>query len=383
MSMRFRSALFHVLYRGLVKPIFFAQDPESIHDRMGIVGERLGRSRIGRALIRICFGYTHHSLEQHLWGMHFSNPVGLAAGFDKEGTIHSILPSLGFGFAEVGTVTFGAYEGNPKPRLYRLPKSHGLVVYYGLKNSGAHAVAKYLKNQPKKIPQIISIGKTNCSRTADEAKGVDDYRSGLAVFEDAGVGDAYELNISCPNTFGGEPFTTPEKLRRLLETLEVQKNSKPIILKMPINLDWDAFRGLLDVAIQFRVHAVNIGNLNKDRNDPELKEKIPTHIKGALSGKPTWERSNDLISRTYAYCGQRMVIIGTGGIFSAADAYEKIKRGASLVELITGMIYEGPQLIGEITHGLVHLLARDGYSHISEAVGAYHRTMIDKMPKNS
>lgn len=372
--MQYRSWLFRFVYRVILKPIFFAQDPESIHDRMVAVGERLGKSVIGKKIVRMCFGYRHSSLEQNIWGLHFGNPVGLAAGFDKEGRIYGVLGSLGFGCAEVGTVTYGAYEGNPKPRLYRLPQSRGLVVYYGLKNSGAHAIATYLKKQQKTIPQIISIGKTNCSRVTDENAGIDDYRSGLLVFEERGVGDIYELNISCPNTFGGEPFTTPEKLKKLLETVNVPHISKPIILKMPINLSWEAFRPLLDVAVEFRIGAVNIGNLNKDRTDSHIKEKIPDHIHGSISGKPTQELSNELISRTYAYCGDKITIIGTGGVFSADDAYEKIKRGASLVQLITGMIYEGPQVIGEINQGLVELLKRDGYTSIAEAVGAYHRT---------
>ncbi|HRH23951.1 MAG TPA: quinone-dependent dihydroorotate dehydrogenase, partial [Candidatus Magasanikbacteria bacterium] len=130
---------------------------------------------------------------------------------------------------------------------------------------------------------------------------------------------------------------------------------------------------LLDVALRFQIHAVNIGNLNKNRLDHAIKEKIPEYIRGSISGKPTQELSNDLISRTYEYCGDRIKIIGTGGIFCADDAYEKIKRGATLVELITGMIYEGPQLIGSINYDLVRLLKRDGYVTISDAIGAYHR----------
>lgn len=372
--MRYRSALFHVLYRIFLKPIFFAQDPEVIHDRMVMMGARLGRNKMGRKLLRICFNYAHPSLGQNKWGVYFCNPVGLAAGFDKEGQLCTIVGDIGFGFSEVGTVTYGAYEGNPKPRLYRLPHSQGLVVYYGLKNSGAQKIADHLKKQKKTIPQIVSIGKTNCSITADEGKGAVDYKNCLDLFQSNGVGDIYEINISCPNTFGGEPFTTSDKLKRLLEILCAKESKKPIILKMPINLRWEEFRTLLDIAVQFGVHAVNIGNLNKDRSDTAIKEKIPDYIHGSVSGKPTWKLSNELIFRAYAYCGDKITIIGTGGIFSAEDAYEKIKRGASLVQLITGMIYEGPQLISSINYELVRLLKRDGYATIVEAVGAYHRT---------
>lgn len=372
--MRYRSTVFHLLYRMILKPIFFAQDPEVVHDRMVGVGARLGRNTLGRKLIQICFNYTHSSLGQNKWGVYFCNPVGLAAGFDKEGKLCTIAGHMGFGFSEVGTVTFGAYEGNPKPRLYRLPRSRGLVVYYGLKNSGAQNIVAHLKTEKKTIPRIISIGKTNCSRTADEKSGIDDYKNCLQVFRDQDEGDIYELNISCPNTFGGEPFTTRDRLQKLLEALSIEKINKPIILKMPINLPWEEFRTLLDVALRFGVQAVNIGNLNKDRSDASIKEQIPENIRGSISGKPTWELSNELISQTYAYCGDKIVIIGTGGIFSAEDAYEKIKRGASFVQLITGMIYEGPQLIGSINYELVRLLKRDGYTTITDAVGAYHRT---------
>lgn len=372
--MRYRSVLFRFFYRALLKPIFFAQDPESIHDRMSDIGERLGKSKVCKRIVQACFNYAHPSLKQEIWGIDFQNPVGLAAGFDKEGRIYHILGSLGFGFTEVGTVTFGAYSGNPAPRLYRLPDSQGLVVNYGLKNSGVKKISERLNRQGKSIPQIISIGKTNCSRTADEKSGIEDYQNCMDVLHNSGVGDMYEINISCPNTFGGEPFTTSERLRKLLEALSVEQVLKPIILKMPINLPWDEFRSLLDVALRFEIHAVNIGNLNKNRLDHLIKEKIPEHIRGSISGKPTQELSNDLISRTYKYCGDRIKIIGTGGIFSADDAYEKIKRGATLVELITGMIYEGPQLIGSINYDLVRLLKHDGYITISDAIGAYHRT---------
>ncbi|HRH23773.1 MAG TPA: hypothetical protein PK295_04045, partial [Candidatus Magasanikbacteria bacterium] len=234
--MRYRRVLFRFFYRVLLKPIFFAHDPELIHDRMSNIGERLGKSKICKRLVRACFDYSHPSLKQEIWGINFQNPVGLAAGFDKEGRIYHILGSLGFGFAEVGTVTFGAYSGNPAPRLYRLPNSQGLVVNYGLKNSGVKRISAHLGRQNKNIPQIISIGKTNCSGTADEKSGIEDYGNCMDVLKNSGVGDMYEINISCPNTFGGEPFTTSEKLHKLLEALSVQQVLKPIILKMPINL---------------------------------------------------------------------------------------------------------------------------------------------------
>ncbi len=361
------------LYKRVAKPLFFRQDPETVHDRITRAGYLLGRNRLGRILAATIFRYNHPALEQKLWGLDFLNPVGLSAGFDKDARLYSIMESVGFGFSEIGTVTYGAYEGNPKPRLYRLPQSEGLVVNYGLKSNGVRAVIALLKTKIRSIPQIISIGRTNSLAITSREAGIADYYHCLKELVEARIGDAYEINISCPNTFGGEPFTNTDDLTSLLQKLYSLPVAKPIFLKMPINLPWGDFRKLLDMAITFGVQAVVIGNLNKDRTDKTIKDTIPDYVKGAVSGKPTWELSNDLISRTYKYCGDKIKIIGVGGIFSAEDAYEKIKRGASLVELITGMIYEGPQLIGEINRGLTQLLVKDGYAHIQDAVGVYYR----------
>lgn len=128
----------------------------------------------------------------------------------------------------------------------------------------------------------------------------------------------------------------------------------------------------MEVAVKFKVDGVIIGNLNKDHQDPAVKDKIPSRVKGGISGKPCWKLSNELISKTYQSYGEKLVIVGVGGVFSAQDAYEKIKRGSTLVGLITGLVYEGPQLIGEINRGLVELLTRDGYNHLSQAIGAHH-----------
>ena len=142
---------------------------------------------------------------------------------------------------------------------------------------------------------------------------------------------------------------------------------------MPINLPWKEFKPLCEVALKYKVDGVIIGNLNKNRQDPAIIDEIPKSVQGSISGKPTEKLSNELISKTYREYKKKLIIIGAGGIFSAEDAYEKIKRGSTLVQLITGMIYQGPQLIGEINRGLVKLLEKDGYKNISQAVGAYHK----------
>ncbi len=365
--MKLGTILSRFVYKNICKPVFFAFDPEFVHDRMTGAGEMLGRFRWSKYLVRKLFSYENRSLEQDLWSIKFKNPVGLSAGFDKDAQLYPIMGSVGFGFAEVGTITFGAYDGNPKPRLYRLPKSKGLVVYYGLKNMGAKATIGSLQKKTKNIPQVISMGRTNSKETVALEKGLADYLNCVKEFKASGVGDIYEINISCPNTFGGEPFFDEANLEKLLAGIRALDVSKPIFIKMPIHLPWLEFKKIVDIALRFGVDALTIGNLAKDRDG--VKDKIPDNVSGGLSGKLTEKLSNDLISATYKYCGDKIKIIGVGGIFSAEDAYEKIRRGASLVELITGMIYEGPQLIGEINKKLAQFLERDGYKNISEAVG--------------
>jgi dihydroorotate dehydrogenase len=369
------NSLIHWVYTKCIKPLLFRHDPEWVHDRALIIGKRFGNSRIMRAILRAFFVRKYANLQQNIAGIDFALPVGLSAGFDKNGELLGVLPTLGFGFTQVGTVTLHSYEGNPPPRLYRLPQSKSIVVYYGLKNEGVLPIMDRVRASRTSIPLenfpiSISIGKTNSNATCTEEAGITDYVSCLQMVQDSGQGDFYTLNISCPNTFGGEPFTTPERLEKLLAAIqEKSKPNKPLFIKMPINLPWEEFHKLLEVCDQHGVDGVIIGNLNKNHTDPTVKDSIPDHVRGGLSGLPTKELSNNLIAKTYAMYGKRFVIIGVGGVFTAKDAYEKIRLGASLIQLITGMIYEGPQLIATINQGIARLLERDGFSHISEAVG--------------
>jgi len=215
------------------------------------------------------------------------------------------------------------------------------------------------------------VAKTNSKLASTDEEAVKDYVGSLELIKAKGVGELVTLNISCPNTYGGEPFTTPERLEMLLAAVDEVQLVQPVFIKMPINLAWPDFTALLRVAATHNVAGVTIGNLQKQRND--LQDRLSEKIQGGLSGKPTYALSNELITRTYKSFGDRFTIIGVGGVFSAEDAYTKIKLGASLVELITGLIFEGPQLVGQINQGLVRLLQADGYANISEAIGAAHR----------
>jgi len=364
----------HTTYTKILKPfLFYFTEPEQIHDFVLKFGHFLGRFKLMQALTRMLFVYKHPSLEQTIKKLHFINPVGLSAGFDKDADLVNILPSLGFGFSQIGTVTSYPYKGNPRPRLYRLPRSKSIVVNYGLKNIGVDAIVEKIRSA-RCDKQIISIsvGRTNSKKTANIDTGIDDVYACLNKIIRSDIGSFYTINISCPNLFGGESFTTPESLQRLLKKLYTLPITKPVFIKMPSNLPWEEFEKLLQVIISFKVDGVIIANLSKDRNNPAIVDSIPSHVKGSISGLPMQEISNNLIRETYKVYGKELVIIGVGGIFSAKDAYAKIKNGASLVQVITGLIYEGPQIVGQINKDLVKLLRQDGYSNISEAIGSAH-----------
>ncbi|MDX1766334.1 MAG: quinone-dependent dihydroorotate dehydrogenase [Candidatus Saccharimonadales bacterium] len=354
-------------YRGVARPLFFAQDPEKVHDRMLTVASFAGRHAVMRDLSRAAFTYSHPMLRQGILGIDFKNPIGLAAGFDKDAVMTDILPDVGFGWEEIGSVTGEFCPGNEGTRLWRLKQSKSIVVYYGLKNEGSEAIADKLKDKDFRIPICASIAKTNSKKTASDKAGIADYVKAFQTMEP--IGDLFTINISCPNAYGGQPFTDGERLDKLLSAVDKVKTDKPVFIKLSPDLDDKTLNDLLDVIDKHRIHGIICTNLTKKRDNPAIKEaEVPD--KGGLSGKVVEGPSNDLLEKVARRTKGKYVLVGLGGIFTAEDAYKKIKLGASLIQLITGMIYEGPQAISEINRGLVKLLKADGYSHISEAVGA-------------
>ncbi len=354
------------LYKGLLKPFFFARDPEEVHDRMIRVGEGLGKHYLGRSFVSLLFKYSNPVLEQKILGMTFKNPVGLSAGFDKNAELTEIIPSVGFGFAEVGSVTGNPCEGNPKPRLWRLPHSKSLMVHYGLKNDGCIVVSKRLEYKNHEIPIGISVAMTNCVENAEVGVAIQDVEKAFRIMEP--LAQYITVNISCPNTHGGQPFMLPENLEKLFVVLDTIKTTKPVFIKLSPDVSFSQIDGILDVARRHRIQGIICTNLTKKRDNPKIAdENIPTV--GGMSGKLVEDLSDKLLSYIYTKEGKRFVLVGSGGVFSAEDAYKKIKAGASLVQMITGMIFEGPQVVGKINRGLVSLLERDGFKNISEAVG--------------
>lgn len=362
-----RNLLIHFLYTKLLKKVYFQLDPEVVHDRMTLAGRVLGSNPCTREITSWLFSYSHPGLEQKILGIKFKNPIGLAAGFDKDAVLTNILPSVGFGFAEVGSITGEPCEGNPKPRLWRLKKSQGLVVYYGLKNQGSEKIASRLEKKKFTIPIGTSIAKTNSPETVETEAGIEDYVKAYKNF--VYIGSYFTINISCPNAFGGEPFTDPQKLDLLLTQIDKIPTQKPVFLKMPSDLSEKEVDQLLEVVEKHKVHGFICSNLAKSRQNIKIKDDlVPKN--GGMSGKIVEELSNNLISYLYQKTQGKYIIIGCGGVFNADDAYKKIKLGASLIQMVTGMIFEGPQVISEINQGLVRLLQKDDYTNISEAIGS-------------
>ncbi|OGY25567.1 MAG: dihydroorotate dehydrogenase (quinone) [Candidatus Woykebacteria bacterium RBG_16_44_10] len=331
------------------------------------LGKFLGSNVITKELTSLALSYSNKKLEQQILGINFPNPIGLAAGFDKDAQLTAILPSVGFGFAEVGSITGEPCEGNPKPRLWRLKKSKGLVVYYGLKNEGCQKISQKLRQKVFRIPIGISIAKTNSQKTVSIEAGVEDYAKAFGSF--TGIGDYFTINISCPNTYGGQPFTEPRRLEKLLRRIDRIQTKKPIFLKISPDLTKVETDAILEVAARHNIAGFVCTNLTKQRSGNKIKDEfIPT--KGGISGKVVEELANNLISYIYQKTQERFIIIGCGGVFSAEDAYKKIKLGASLIQLITGMVFEGPQIISEINQGLTQLIERDRFRNIAQAVGS-------------
>ncbi len=361
-----RNKILTVGYRGL-KHLLFLVEPETIHDRVVNFGSFLGQYAPFRTVTAVFFDYFHPALEQNILGIDFKNPIGLAAGFDKNAELGSILGSVGFGFAELGSITARPCPGNPRPRLWRLKESQGLVVWYGLKNDGVDAIRKRIEKTQAVIPFGTSIAMTNIAENIETRLAIHDYLYSFIRLKD--IGAYFTLNISCPNAAGSQMFLAPHRLDYLLDILDEVETSKPIFVKLSPDLGLAEASALVEVILRHRVHGVICSNLTRSRANKLIKEE-GAPLCGGVSGKPTQALSDRLIKHIYRQAGSRLVIIGCGGVFSAADAYKKIRAGASLVQIVTGMIFTGPQVVSSINLGLVKLLQADGYSNISEAVGA-------------
>ncbi len=358
-------------YRYL-RPLLFRFDAETAH-HAALRAARLAQA--APALVRPLFGYKNARLAQRLWGLRFPNPVGLAAGFDKNAAFVRAWAALGFGFAEVGSVTARPSEGNPQPRAFRLPDDRALVNRMGLSNDGADAVAERLADDKQAIPLGINLAKTHDPAILGDAATEDFLHSFRRL---APLADYVALNVSCPNTAEGKTFEEPAALDTLLAAVMQERAALgldvPVLVKLSppttVTFDPGPVDDLVQIAFGHGVAGLIATNTASDRAGLETDTKTLDAVgRGGLSGRPLAARSTALVQHLYHRTGGGMPIIGVGGVDSAEAAYQKIRAGASLVELYTGLVYEGPGLVTRINRGLVQRLDRDGFASISDAVG--------------
>ena len=351
-----------MIYRALIRPLLFQLDPERSHD---VALTSLGAA--GPVLARLCPPLPDPRLSVTIAGLHFPTPVGLAAGFDKAAKALWAWPALGFGFVEVGTVTAQAQPGNPRPRVFRLPRDQALINRLGFNSPGADAMAERLaalrRGRPYPIPLAVNIGR---SRAASNEQAVDDYVYSFDRLQPHA--DFVVVNVSSPNTPGLRQLQMRDAIVPLLDALTGRNRAlgeKPLFVKIAPDLTDAELNEVVD-AVGGRVHGIVATNTTLGRAglvSPAREEA------GGLSGRPLHAQAVQIIGRLRRLTGGRLPIIGVGGIFTAEDAYAVIKAGATLVELYTGFVYDGPALPRAIARGLLSLLDRDGLRSIAEATG--------------
>jgi dihydroorotate dehydrogenase len=351
------------LYRTLVRPALFRLDPETAHERALAAARAAGASRFARAALEQCCAARDPRLQSTLLGLTFPNPVGLAAGFDKNAVGLAAWPALGFGFVEIGTVTARAQPGNDPPRMFRLPDQQALVNRLGFNNDGATTIAARLPPPPHAVPLGVNIGK---SRAAPLERAAEDYLAALRPF--LGRADFIVINVSSPNTPGLRQLQDRAPLDELLAAVmgcvraeTARASSAPVLLKLAPDLAFEQIDDALELARQHGVAGIVATNTTVQH---------PTPPEGGLSGAPLRARSTACIRHIHRQSRGALPIIGVGGVFSAEHAWEKIRAGASLVEVWTGLVYEGPFIARHINRGLVRRLERAGLDHIGQAVGA-------------
>ncbi len=359
--------LFAFGYQKIAKKAFFAMKPDVAHASMVDFCRGAGKVTPLMWLLRQMIDYTDPILETTVMGVPFNNPFGLTAGLDKDCDLPACLNAAGFGFETVGSTTSRPCPGNPRPWFHRLPQYHSMVVHAGLANDGSEKVIRRAEKAWTSCDEMrmsVSLARTNDKLCGDLDEGIEDYCTSLR--RAVGRTDIIEINVSCPNTMAGEPFTDdPNNLDRLFTALDAIDRPQPMLVKMPLNKSWEEFAELLDVLADHNVQGVSLANLQKDRTGLD----VPDDWKGGLSGMPCQKSSDELVARVYREYGDRFVIAGIGGVFTAEDAYRKIRNGASIVQFVSSLMYLGPQNITSIKRGVADLLRLDGFSNVSEAVG--------------
>ncbi|PSP16747.1 MAG: dihydroorotate dehydrogenase (quinone) [Cyanobacteria bacterium QS_8_64_29] len=368
-------------YRSAIAPLLFSglrADPEWLHrqslrqlHRLAAAAECPPASWIHSQLERT-FRVDDGRLAQTLWGLRFPNPIGLAAGLDKDGVAAGLWGALGFGFAELGTVTQHPQPGNPRPRLFRLPRDRAALNRMGFPNHGSAALRQQLQSQQRApyLPWGINLGKSRATPLAEAAA---DYAASFRALRE--VGDYFVVNVSSPNTPELRSLQAADRLGAILKALQAEnQRQKPLLVKLAPDADWDAMRQAVDLARSYDL-AGFVATNTTTRRDGLRTQTLPgtsnllTAEPGGISGAPLRDRATETIRFLWHQTRGELPIIGVGGVFSAEDAWAKISAGASLVQVYTGWIYEGPWQLPRISTGLLGKLDANGYATIPQAVG--------------
>ncbi|MBS1256497.1 MAG: Dihydroorotate dehydrogenase (quinone) [Deltaproteobacteria bacterium] len=377
------------IFRKL-RPLFFSSDAETAHERMLSLVEIVSKFPGINPFLRWQFREEQPILRTKLFGKNVQNPIGLAAGFDKDGRIHPAMFALGFGFTEIGTVTPRSQSGNPKPRIFRLPEDQALINRLGFNNQGVWKMAERLVSGTKKInpdeadlidqsgdyPANIASGilGINIGKNKDTPlqKANEDFVSALSALHP--FADYFTINVSSPNTEDLRKLQQKEMLSGLLESVcscreKLDQNhfrKTPLLVKLSPDMDEEGLGNCVRVIQQFPIQGVIATNTTMDRSQLKSSLKIE---QGGLSGKPLKARSTEVIRTLFKELGKEVTIIGVGGIFNGEDAYEKIRAGAAAVQIYTALIYEGPGLVRRIKRELSQLLEQDSIKNVADAVG--------------
>ncbi|NOQ92263.1 MAG: quinone-dependent dihydroorotate dehydrogenase [Flavobacteriaceae bacterium] len=337
------------MYKSIIRKALFNFDPEKVHHFTFYMLKTLFKLPFTESIARNKFLVKDKSLERNLFGLTFKNPVGLAAGFDKNAMLFDEFANYGFGFVEIGTVTPKSQEGNPKKRLFRLVEDEAIINRMGFNNEGVKVIADRLN---KRKTDIIIGGNIGKNKITPNENAVDDY---LICFQGLfDVVDYFVVNVSSPNTPNLRALQDKEPLTRLLQTLQDENNKKklpkPILLKIAPDLTDDQLLDIIDIVKTTKIAGVIATNTTISRDNLVSDNKDET---GGLSGKPVKERSTEVIRFLSEKSKKAFPIIGVGGIHSAKDAQEKLDAGADLIQIFTGFIYEGPSLVKKINESLI------------------------------
>lgn len=354
-------------YTRAVRPALFSFDAERAHD---LTIAALRRPLIVRALNLFPALPADARLEQRLLGIDFRHPIGLAAGLDKQGTAAGAWAALGFAFVEVGTVTPLPQPGNPRPRLFRLPRDLAIINRFGFNSAGAESVARNLSaGSPAGLRLGINLGK---NKDTPNERAADDYTRAIDALHR--FADYFVVNVSSPNTAGLRDLQESQALRSLMEQVTARvrhvAGTRPIPVLVKISPDADDADLLRSVDAALEGGATGVVATNTTVRRGGLRTAAPLAAEtGGLSGAPLKAAANRICRLLFAHLRHRAPVIGVGGVLSADDAYERIRSGAALVQLYTALVYGGPGLVREVVNGLRDRLARDGFTHISEAIG--------------